>query len=469
MAKGLGFIFFRHAGIVGCMAKVRKPTPTNPLLIEDAVLIRTACMPLVVSKDQGKVLAELQDEFDKACNRASGLAQVNRCWSKRDLHSLAYYPIRAKSPLKSQHVNNAIKKAAAAYRTLRSNGEIPAKGKGPVPLARFKRGTVHFDARTFSLETSRCPVSGKAEGRVSLTVMPHQIPESKEDQAALGCARGRIRLDVVIGSRQAAMLATGRWREADLVYKANAKAGPRWELHLALEYDRPGLANPKGGWLGVDLGDNVLIATSEGLLVEGGRLHHARSCFKSHRNRLEAHGSQSAKQSLRQVSGKESRYVFNVCRMLALEVVNQALDLGYKGLVLEDLTGIHQKHTRKAKRNGKDMRRRLRNWPYRRLREAIIQAALTHGLEVLLIHPAYTSTTCSQCQQPGSRNKHVFSCSCGHRAHSDINASCNLTAVALAWEASARVSVNAPPKPKTASRYRPAQHTGSTGTTSPVL
>ena len=137
--------------------------------------------------------------------------------------------------------------------------------------------------------------------------------------------------------------------------------------------------------------------------------------------------------------------------------------------MLEDLTGIHQKHTRKAKRNGKDMRRRLRNWPYRRLREAIIQAALTHGLEVLLVHPAYTSTTCSQCQQPGSRNKHVFSCSCGHRAHSDINASCNLTAVALVWEASARVSVNAPPKPKTASKYRPAQHTGIPGTTSPVL
>ena len=426
------------------MVKQAKPTPGKPVLLDSTVLVRTACMPLKVSPDQHELLQVLQHEFNLACNRVANRAVQHRTWNRVKLHHLSYVDVRSVSPLKSQFVINAIGKVCAAYKALQGNGGFPAKGKGPCPLIRFDRGAVHFDARTFSLRTFQCPVSRKTTGVVELTIMAGQVPTDKLVRQRLGIERGRMSLEVAIGSRQAAMLATGRWREADLVYKANAKAGPRWELHLALEYDKPELAHPQGGWLGVDVGDNYLVSTSSGLLVGGGGVRHTRSCFLSHRDRLQTNGSQSALQTLRQVSGKESRFVMNVCRDVALKVVGEALKQGARGLVLEDLTGIHQKHTRKAKKARKDMRRRLRNWPYAKLKASIIECAQAHGLDVLMAHPAYTSQTCSQCGQLGKRHQHRFTCQCGHRTHSDTNASWNLKAVGESWALSQGASQRAP-------------------------
>lgn len=423
------------------MAKQARPTPGNPVLLSNSVLVRTACMPLTVSPEQDAILKELQHEFGLACNRVANKAVQHRIWNKIKLHHLAYRAVRDVSPLKSQFVIKAIGKVAAAYRSLKSNGEIPVKGKGPCPLIRFDQGAVHYDARTFALRTVYCPVSRKTQGVVDLAIMDHQIPKDKEERARLGIGRGRISLNVTIGSRQAAMLATGRWREAHLVY---SKARKGWELHLALEYDKPAPVFAQGEWVGVDMGDNFLVATSLGLLVHGGALKHARARFQSCRDRLEANGSQSAIQTLRQVSGKESRFVMHVCRELAWQVVDQALRANARGLVLEDLTGIHEKHTRKAKKSHKGMRKRLRNWPYAKLRAAIVECAQANGLDVLLAHPGYSSKACSQCGQLGNRNRHDFSCSCGHRTHSDTNASWNLKAVGEGWALSQGASQRAP-------------------------
>lgn len=92
---------------------------------------------------------------------------------------------------------------------------------------------------------------------------------------------------------------------------------------------------------------------------------------------------------------------------------------------------------------------------------------MIHGLEILLVAPAYSSQTCSECGQLGVRNKHAFSCQCGYRAHSDFNASVNLAAVGTGFSAFPRVPVNVPPS--MSSKYRPAQVTGITGTTSSIL
>ena len=423
------------------MLKQAKPTPGKPVLLEDAVLVRTACLPLVVSAEQDVLLKQLQADFNLACNRVANRAVQHRTWNRVKLHNASYSDVRAVSPLKSQFVINAISKVCAAYKALQGNGEIPAKGKGPCPLIRFDQGAVHFDARTSALRTDQCPISRKTSGVVELTLMGCQVPEDKHHRQRLGIERGRVSLGVVIGSRQAAMLATGRWRESDLVY---SKTRRQWEIHLALEYDRPVSVNPTGEWVGVDIGENYLIATSSGTLVAGGAVRHTRSCFLSHRGRLLANGSQSAKQTLRQVSGKETRFVMNACRVLALQVVEEALQAGARGLVLEDLTHIHRKHTRKAKRSKKDMRRRLRNWPYAKLKAAIIEAAMLHGLEILVAHPGYTSQTCSRCGQLGQRQQHRFTCRCGHRSHSDTNASWNLKAVGEGWALSQGVRQHAP-------------------------
>ncbi|TLZ11256.1 MAG: transposase, partial [Gammaproteobacteria bacterium] len=57
--------------------------------------------------------------------------------------------------------------------------------------------------------------------------------------------------------------------------------------------------------------------------------------------------------------------------------------------------------------------------------------------------PAYSSQTCSACGQLGTRRKHRFECSCGLRAHADLNASRNLARIGET-AVSPRAVVNTP-------------------------
>jgi len=58
---------------------------------------------------------------------------------------------------------------------------------------------------------------------------------------------------------------------------------------------------------GVDVGENSLAAISLGKVFGGGRLRDERDRYLALRRRLQSNGNQSAKQKLRQVSGKEAR------------------------------------------------------------------------------------------------------------------------------------------------------------------
>ena len=139
--------------------------------------------------------------------------------------------------------------------------------------------------------------------------------------------------------------------------------------------------------MGVDLGENNIAATSTGKLVGGGKLRYDRDRFLALRRRLQRNGSQSAKQLLKRLSGKEARHVTQVNHQVANAIIAEAIKNNVGVIALEKLTNI---------------RKRI-----------------------------------------ASRNKHRLICSCGNRAHSDLNASQN-----LAWlgetAVSSRGEVNRP-------------------------
>lgn len=66
------------------------------------------------------------------------------------------------------------------------------------------------------------------------------------------------------------------------------------------------------------------------------------------------------------------------------------------------------------------------------LRERIqVKAALaTSPVKVVLVNPAFTSQQCAPCGHISPENREsqaIFSCKgCGHTAHADVNASCNI-------------------------------------------
>lgn len=92
--------------------------------------------------------------------------------------------------------------------------------------------------------------------------------------------------------------------------------------------------------------------------------------------------------------------------------------------VFEDLTNIRQSmHSKRKTRNGKalwkDMRRRLNQWPFRKLQFYVDYKILQHGYEThYLLHEQVrgTSSTCPVCGAKSRPNGHVFSCKvCGFK------------------------------------------------------
>lgn len=351
---------------------------------------RTLAIKLKTSQEAHALFRQLQTLFSLVCNEISRVAFKEREKNRVRLHHLCYRNIRDQfPPLGSQMVCNALAKVSNSYTARKSK---------PTKAVRFRSSSsVHFDKRTYSLKG---------------TTLSLFTPE------------GRVRVECILGPFQREMLEKGTIREAELVQRGN-----EWYFHLVVECPTPPLKEEKEV-LGVDFGENVLAATSSGKLFEGGSLRMARDKYLAFRGRLQRKGSQSARQTLRHVSGREMRHVRYVNHVVSKGIVDEAVRCGCGTIVLEDLTNI-----RKRIRGGTRMRSRLHRWPFAQLREFVTYKAEAKGIAIQIVSPAYTSRTCSICGHLGTRNKHSFTCSnCGSRQHSDLNSSRNLARLALSAE-----------------------------------
>lgn len=132
-------------------------------------------------------------------------------------------------------------------------------------------------------------------------------------------------------------------------------------------------------------------------------------------------GSQSAKQLLKKISGKEARRVKQINHEVSKQVIKEAIRQEAGIIVLEDLT-----HIRKRIRAGKKIRSRLHRWSFFQFQTMVRYKAEHLGISVIHVNPAYSSQLCSLCGSLGVRERHHFKCSCGNQQHSDLNASRNL-------------------------------------------
>jgi putative transposase len=263
-----------------------------------------------------------------------------------------------------------------------------------IPKIQFhKNRSVHFDKRTYSI---------------------------KGDILSLYTLEKRIKVKMKMGPFQAKYFSQGVPKEAELICKKGI-----WYFHLVLEIpDSKAIENCFA--VGVDLGENNLAAISTGKIFGGGKVRHERTKFLDKRRQLASNGSQSAKQLLKKISGKEARRMKQINHEVSKQIVEAAVHQHAGIIVLENLTNI-----RRRIKGGKRLRSRLHRWAFRQLQTFITYKAESKGLSVLYVDPAYTSQTCSHCGLLGVREGHSFKCSCGNQQHSDLNASRNLCGFAL--------------------------------------
>ena len=353
-------------------------------------MMRTASIRLDVNTEQAEALAALRTAYANACNRLVPVVRKHRVWNRVGLHQRAYNDLREATPLGAQMCCNAIFSVCKAYKAQKELGRI--RKDEPVPEIRFDRASVHFDKRTYSI---------------------------KGDTLSLYTLGGRIQFPMRPGEHQRRILESGRPKEAELMFRKG-----KWFFNLVIQTgDVQPLAS--GPVMGVDVGENNLAAHSLGKVFGGEQLRDQRDRYLALRRRLQSNGSQSAKQKLRQVSGKEMRRVKHINHDTSKAVVQAAIAAGVSKITMEDLT-----HIRDRIKAGKRVRARLHRWAFRQLQTFVEYKAKAAGIEVDYVNPAYTSQTCSCCGHLGKRVKHRFVCEhCGLRAHSDLNASRNLARI----------------------------------------
>ena len=363
-------------------------------------MLRTISIKLLVSTQTHDVLDAVRHAFSDACNEIVPYAKDNRAFNSVKLHHLCYYIIREKTGLGSQFTCNAIKSVAGKYKALK------LKKNQDVPHIHFKPKSVHYDKKTYTLRD--------------------------DDTVSLSTLGARVEAKLILGKHQKAIFEKGAPKEAELIFKHGT-----WYFNLVIEIPAPE-RTPNNKVMGVDLGENNIAAASTGKLIGGGKLRYDRDRFLAIRRRLQRNGSQSAKQLLKRLSGREARHVTQVNHQVANAIISEAIKHNVGVIAVENLTNI-----RKRIKAGKRVRARLHRWAWYQLQTFIDYKAEAVGIDVIYVNPAYSSKTCSKCGAIATRNKHRLTCSCGNRAHSDLNASQN-----LAWlgetAVSSRGAVNRP-------------------------
>lgn len=179
----------------------------------------------------------------------------------------------------------------------------------------------------------------------------------------------------------------------------------------------------------VDLGETQLLTAmldgGKTLMYSGCEIKALRRYWQKVRRKVKP-PVEGKKKSRRysQIDVKESRQVSHRLHIITRDFVNRCYKAGVKTIVIGDLTGI-----RSSIDYGKATNQRLHAWSFAKVVELIIYKADMLGMEVVQISEAYTSKTCHKCATVAKSNRKsrgYYKCSCGWKAHADVNAVANI-------------------------------------------
>lgn len=218
----------------------------------------------------------------------------------------------------------------------------------------------------------------------------------------------------------------GKYRELEKGRLQVMKKEDGWYAHVSVEYPVKEEIDADGV-LGVDLGIRqiAVISDKDGKINEfyGSSLLSRRKVLAQRWKALQEQksGSNNKYQALKQISGKETRFMDDINHKIAKEIVEKAKHYNY-GIAIENLKGLREGEASKT------LREMLHRWRYRDLCDKIEYKAEAEGIPVEYVDPRSTSKTCSKC---GSQNEvgasKQYECSkCGVELNRDLNAARNI-------------------------------------------
>jgi IS605 OrfB family transposase len=357
---------------------------------------------LRVTPEQADALSRTLTACNAGANHTSAVAFDAKSFNAFELQKLVYGHLKANG-LSAQPSIRSIKKAAAAYKTLRANARIGNLGR---------RGSAKYEKAMGKPIRFRDDAAQPFDDRC-LSWQPDK------QTVSIWTVDGRMRAIPFVGDpAQLDRLRQFRQGESDLVTHQG-----KWYLVATVDEPVPDLIDPEG-FVGVDMGIVNIATTSAGQNWSGARVNRVRHKNRRLRAKLQAKGTKSARRLLKKISGRENRFVTNTNHVISKSIVTEAKRTG-RGIAVEDLTGI-----RARVRLRKPQRVTLHSWAFAQLGAFLSYKADGAGLPFVQVDPAYTSQQCNACTHTDKKNRvdqATFACqSCGVSLHADKNASLNI-------------------------------------------
>ncbi len=268
-----------------------------------------------------------------------------------ELHAACYHAIRTERPdIPSQIVIRAEQSCLAAYRTVKSNRHRLEEPVNKKALSiRLDKRIYRFTGKTSlaitAIEGKRIPMRFEPYPKMAELMAQHEM------------------CDPLIFERD----------------------GQFW---LSLSFDNPEPAHKEGLALGVDLGVNRAIVTSEGVIFKDKRYNaqkrRLRYLKRQLKSAVDVKKSKSAKRHLKKLARKEMRKSRNQTHL----IVNQLLANPATTYVLEDLTGLKQKT---SKKRGPRINNKVSQAPFYLIKQTLTYKARALGKRVTTVSPFETS------------------------------------------------------------------------------
>jgi IS605 OrfB family transposase len=353
-------------------------------------LVVTAKIKLLPNDEQKLQLENTLKAIKLALNYTSKVAYENNLLSSfKKLQTLVYFDLREQFDLKSQMACNVCSVVAGTYASMKSNNEKT--------LAIYNKPKFQYSYnRDFSF--------------------------TKDNFISIGTLDKRIKVPFITKGLEHYFDGTWEFGTATLVNKKG-----KFYLHIAVKKEiipNDDIINVVGIDLGMRFLATAIDSKDKTLFINGKQIKQVKIKYVKLRKQLQVRGTKSAKRKLKEIGGRENRFMSNVNHCISKALLNFAEENSL--IVLEDLTGINLSAIVKTKYRYYRM-----SWSFAQLRQFIEYKALLKGISVITVNPKYTSQMCPKCGYTHKSNRnhktHTFTCcKCRYTSNDDRIGAMNL-------------------------------------------
>ena len=247
-------------------------------------------------------------------------------------------------------------------------------------------------------------------------------------KASISVMNSRIKLPFKLTAKQKELFTNPEWKRgnARLVH-----TGKKWFLHISFtkKVSEPDIAS-FDNIIGIDAGLRQIMTiynakTSQTFFENGQAIAKKRRNYTKKRQSLQSKNTKSAKRRLKELSGRENRWMTDVNHQLSKTLVSENPNTL---IVVEDLTNVTFDTVNNRK---KENRYEHHSWAFYQLQQDIAYKAREHGSYLIKINPAYTSQRCPKCgticKENRDKTNHIYHCNnCHYQSNDDRVAAMNI-------------------------------------------